>query len=381
AYMVPAAVVVLAALPLNTSGKLDRKALPEPEFEAREFRAPSTPVEEIVAGVFAEVLGVERIGADDDFVALGGNSLIATQVAARLGAALDARVPVRTLFEASTVSALAARISEHAGAGGRVALVPQPRPTRTLPTGEVVTAVPLSLAQQRMWFLNRFDPDSAAENIPVAVRLSGALDVAALQLAFADVLARHESLRTFYPEVDGKPFQQVAATAEVIPELTPLEVDATELPGRLADMVLTGFDVTASAPFRARLFEVSPTEYVLGFVTHHISGDGFSMAPLLRDVVTAYMARAAGEAPGWAPLAVQYADYAVWQRGWVEGEVLEEQARYWLERLGGAPALLELPTDHARPQRQNHAGGTLRVELDEELTRGLRVLSQRHGTT
>src|SRR5690606_3016196 len=165
--MVPAAVVVLDAFPLNTSGKLDRKALPEPTFETREFRAPSTPIEEIVAGVFADVLGVQRVGADDDFFALGGNSLIATQVAARVGQALDAQVPVRVLFEASTVAAVAARIQEQAGTGTRKALVAGPRPER----------VPLSSAQQRMWFLNRFDRASAAYNLPFAIRLSGALDV------------------------------------------------------------------------------------------------------------------------------------------------------------------------------------------------------------
>ncbi|WP_157533777.1 condensation domain-containing protein, partial [Nocardia otitidiscaviarum] len=189
-YMVPSAFVVLDELPLNVNGKLDRKALPEPEFESTAFRAPATPIEEIVAGVFAEVLGADRVGADDDFFALGGNSLLATQVAARIGAALDARVPVRVLFEASSVAGLAARVEQHAGAGDRRALTAQPRPER----------VPLSLAQQRMWFLNQFDTASAAYNIPVAVRLSGDLDVGALQQAVADVIARHETLRTIYPQ-------------------------------------------------------------------------------------------------------------------------------------------------------------------------------------
>ncbi|MBF6489233.1 long-chain fatty acid--CoA ligase, partial [Nocardia otitidiscaviarum] len=192
-YMVPSAFVVLDELPLNVNGKLDRKALPEPEFESTAFRAPATPIEEIVAGVFAEVLGADRVGADDDFFALGGNSLLATQVAARIGAALDARVPVRVLFEASSVAGLAARVEQHAGAGGRRALTAQERPER----------VPLSLAQQRMWFLNQFDTASAAYNIPVAVRLSGDLDVDALQRAVADVITRHETLRTIYPQTDG----------------------------------------------------------------------------------------------------------------------------------------------------------------------------------
>ncbi|MEV6432966.1 amino acid adenylation domain-containing protein, partial [Nocardia sp. NPDC051463] len=196
-YMVPSAFVVLDALPLNVNGKLDRKALPEPEFEAQVFRAPSTPIEEIVASVFAEVLGIERVGVDDDFFALGGNSLLATHTVARIGAALDAQVPVRRLFEASTVAGLAVKVEQDAGAGGRKALVAGPRPEQ----------IPLSLAQQRMWFLNRFDTESAAYNVPVAVRLTGELDVVALQQAIADVVARHEILRTVYPEIDGAPVQ------------------------------------------------------------------------------------------------------------------------------------------------------------------------------
>ncbi|ORC15215.1 phosphopantetheine-binding protein, partial [Rhodococcus qingshengii] len=192
-YMVPSQIMVLDAFPLNASGKLDRKLLPEPVFEVAVFRAPVTAVEEIVASVFAEVLGVERVGLDDDFFALGGNSLIATRVAARLGQALDAQVPVRVLFEASSVELLAARVESEIGSGARAALTARVRPER----------VPLSLAQQRMWFLNRFDTLSSANNIPVAIRLSGLLDVAALQAAVSDVVVRHEILRTVYPEVDG----------------------------------------------------------------------------------------------------------------------------------------------------------------------------------
>src|SRR5690606_7426828 len=240
AYMVPAVVMVLDEFPLNASGKRDRKALPAPVFEAAVFRAPTTPVEEIVATTFADVLGLDRVGLDDDFFALGGNSLSATQVAARLSSALDTDLGVRELFEASTVAALAARAESRAGAGARAALVPQQRPE----------LVPLSLAQQRMWFLNRFDPESAVDNIPAAVRLSGLLDRQALQIAVADVLARHESLRTFYPEVDGTAYQQVVPTAKVIPDLSPVEVTEAELPARVAELVHTGFDVTGEVPFR-----------------------------------------------------------------------------------------------------------------------------------
>ncbi|MDV2474701.1 AMP-binding protein [Rhodococcus zopfii] len=270
-YMVPSAWVVLEALPLNINGKLDRKALPAPVFEAVAFRAPATAIEQIVAAVFAEVLGVERVGLDDDFFALGGNSLVATQVTARLGAALDAQVPVRSVFEASTVAGLAAAVESHAGSGARVALAARSRPER----------VPLSLAQQRMWFLNRFDSGTAVNNIPVALRLSGALDVAALSAAVRDVVARHEVLRTYYPEFDGVGQQVVRPVADA-PALQVERIEAGRVTETVAELIGTGFDVTAEVPFRAALLELSSNERILVLVAHHISADGFSMGPLAR---------------------------------------------------------------------------------------------------
>ncbi|MFQ6230593.1 amino acid adenylation domain-containing protein, partial [Nocardia sp. NPDC002869] len=386
AYMVPAAFVVLDELPLNASGKLDRKALPAPVFQARVFRAPSTPVEEIVAATFAEVLGAERVGADDDFFELGGNSLSATRVAARLSVALDTELPVRELFEASTVAALAARAETHAGAGGRVALVPQPRPTQVLATGEVVERVPLSLAQQRMWFLNRFDPASAADNMPIAVRLSGLLDRQAMQIAIADVLARHEALRTFYPDVDGTPFQQVLPTSAVIPDLTPVEVTESDLFARVAEFVSAGFDVTTGVPFRVRLFETNPTEHVLVLVVHHISSDGFSLGPLARDVLTAYSARIEGGEPGWLPLEVQYADYTLWQRQVLGSEddpqsVIASQVRYWSDALAGIPEQLDLPADRPRPAVASGQGASYTFAIDDAVHAELVELARAHGVT
>ncbi|WP_432277954.1 non-ribosomal peptide synthase/polyketide synthase [Nocardia cyriacigeorgica] len=376
AYMVPAVVMVLDEFPLNASGKLDRKALPAPVFEAAVFRAPTTPVEEIVATTFADVLGLDRVGLDDDFFALGGNSLSATQVAARLSAALDTDLGVRELFEASTVAALAARAESRAGAGARAALVPQQRPE----------LVPLSLAQQRMWFLNRFDPESAVDNIPAAVRLSGLLDRQALQIAVADVLARHESLRTFYPEVDGTAYQQVVPTAKVIPDLSPVEVTEAELPARVAELVHTGFDVTGEVPFRARLFEISPTEHVLALVVHHISADGFSMGPLTRDVMTAYGARVEGGEPAWRPLEVQYADFALWQREVLGSEddpesVIAEQIGFWTETLRALPEQLDLPADRPRPAVASGQGATEVFEIDAQTHAALTELARTRGAT
>ncbi|MFE3262527.1 amino acid adenylation domain-containing protein, partial [Nocardia sp. NPDC059229] len=376
AYMVPSVLMALDEFPLNASGKLDRKALPAPVFEAAVFRAPVTPVEQIVAGVFAEILGLERVGLDDDFFALGGNSLIATQVAARLSAALDTHLGVREIFEASTVAALAARAETHSGAGTRQALIAQQRPER----------LPLSLAQQRMWFLNRFDPESAVDNIPAAVRLSGLVDRQALQIAVADVLARHESLRTRYPEIDGQAFQEIVPTGQVIPDLTPVEVSEAELPQALSELVLSGFDVTVDVPFRARLFEVSPTEHVLALVVHHISADGFSMGPLTRDVMTAYGARVEGGEPGWQPLDVQYADYALWQRAVLGDEtdaesVISQQISYWRDSLRGLPDQLDLPADRPRPAVASGRGATHVFTVDADTHAKLTELARTRGAT
>ncbi|MEU1984151.1 amino acid adenylation domain-containing protein [Nocardia sp. NPDC019395] len=375
-YMVPSAFVELEALPLNINGKLDRKALPEPVFESREFRAPSTPIEEIVAGVFAEVLGLDRAGVDDDFFAIGGNSLVATQVVARLGKALDTRVPVRVLFEAPTVGALAVRVEQHAGAGGRTALVAGPRPE----------FVPLSLAQQRMWFLNQFDTDSAAYNIPVAIRLSGDLDVTALRQAVADVAQRHETLRTVYPSRDGRPYQLVLPVEQAVPDLAPLPVAPDDLRDRISEMVAAGFDVTTELPLRMALFRPAEGEYVLVFVVHHISADGWSMAPLTRDVMTAYAARTAGSAPGWAPLPVQYADYSMWQREILGSEddpdsLVSAQVDYWRKTLAGLPDELNLPGDRPRPNVQSFAGGTVPFSIDPELHDAVKRLAAEHNTT
>ncbi|NEW52841.1 amino acid adenylation domain-containing protein, partial [Nocardia cyriacigeorgica] len=375
-YMVPSAFVVLDALPLNVNGKLDRKALPEPEFEVQEFRAPSTPIEEIVANVFAEVLGAERVGADDDFFALGGNSLLATQVAARLGAALDARVPVRALFEASTVAGLAVKVEQHAGAGGRRALVAGPRPEQ----------VPLSLAQQRMWFLNQFDTASAVNNIPVAVRLTGDLDIAALQLAVADVVGRHETLRTVYPEQGGAAHQVILPADQAVPDLTPVTVGAEELRERIVEVISAGFDVTVEVPLRAELFQVDAGEYVLVFVAHHISSDGWSMGPLTRDVMVAYASRAGGVEPGWAPLPVQYADFSVWQREVLGSEadpesLISKQADYWRAALAGLPDELNLPADRTRPTTQSFAGGRVVFPIEADLHRRLTEVARAQNAT
>ncbi|MGH8883396.1 MAG: condensation domain-containing protein, partial [Stackebrandtia sp.] len=293
-YMVPADVLVLDQVPLTPTGKLDRRRLPAPELPARRFRPPATWLEGVVARAFEQVLGHDHVGADDDFFTLGGDSLSASLVAARVGAVLDCRVPVRTVFEAPTVAGLARRAGT-LGTGTRVALTAAVRPE----------SVPLSLAQQRMWFLNRYEPGSAAYNIPVMLRLSGQLDSAALSAALVDVIGRHEVLRTIYPETAGEPRQVVLDETGVAVE--PMRVAPDSVHEVVGEFVRTGFDVTAQVPIRVALFETDPEpgssagEFLLVLVVHHIAGDGQSMRPLAHDLMSAYAARAAGHTPEWEP--------------------------------------------------------------------------------
>ena len=308
-------------------------------------------------------MGTARVGVDDDFFELGGNSLTATQVASRLGAALDTRVPVRMLFESPSVEALAARVESHAGSGGRGALVAGERPDR----------LPLSLAQQRMWFLNRFDTESAAYNLPMAIRLRGDLDLGALQVAVMDVIDRHESLRTVYPDTADGPVQRILDVAQVVPDLTPVWVSEQGVIAELVDLARIGFDVSDEVPLHARLLEIDEDEYVLGIVVHHISADGWSMSPLARDVMIAYAARSTWRPPAWSPLPVQYADFALWQREILGSEddpesMISTQLDYWRSVLADLPDELALPTDRPRREQASFDGGSMKHRLDAELT-------------
>ncbi|MEU6587542.1 amino acid adenylation domain-containing protein [Nocardia sp. NPDC046763] len=376
-YMVPAALVVLDAMPVNANGKLDRKALPAPEFEGREFRAPVSPVEQTVATVFAETLGLPGpLGLDDDFFALGGNSLVATQVVARLGAALDTRVPVRLIFDAPSVAALADRLERAAGTGRTPALVAGPRPEQ----------VPLSLAQQRMWFLNQFDTAASAYNLPMALRLDGELNVDALCAAVADVVARHETLRTVYPQTGGAAHQVVLPAEQAVPDLIAEPVAAADLPELIGTLLSTGFDVTREIPLRVRLFRVEPAVHVIVLVAHHISADGWSMGPLARDLMTAYIARSAGAAPAWTPLPVQYADYSLWQRTVLGSEsdeqsLISQQAAYWREALAGLPDELNLPADRPRPPVSSFGGGLVPFHIDADIQHGLQRIAREQNAT
>ncbi|MFD6395686.1 non-ribosomal peptide synthase/polyketide synthase [Nocardia sp. NPDC060249] len=375
AYMVPSAFVVLGEFPVNSSGKLDRRALPAPELVAREFRAPVTPTEQLVAGVVAGVLGVELVGADDDFFDLGGNSLIATRVAARLGAALNRQVPVARIFETPVVAALAAALDADGGPA-RLALV----------AGERPASIPLSPAQQRMWFLNRFDPDSAGYNVPIAVRLDGVLDLDALAAAVDDLISRHEVLRTYYPETAEGPVQQILPATEAAVALRVHDIVAADIVDAVTALAATTFDVTADVPWQVVLYRISADEAVLAMVVHHISADGSSMPPLVRDLMTAYLARRDGVAPRWTPLPVQYADYALWQRAVLGDEadpesVAARQLDFWRAELADLPDELALPLDRPRPAVRTLSGGTVPVTLDARTHARLGALARESGAT
>ncbi|MFI6553989.1 non-ribosomal peptide synthase/polyketide synthase [Streptomyces griseus] len=370
-YMVPAAVVVLDDFPRTANGKLDRTALPAPEFGAGGGgRAPRGPREELLCDLFAEVLGAERVGPEDSFFDLGGHSLLVTRLVGRIRTVLGVELPMRALFEQPTVAGLAARL-DHAGAAAHPPLVPGPRPER----------VPLSLAQQRLWFINEVDGPSAAYNVPVAVRLTGELDTAALHAALGDLTGRHESLRTLFPAPDGTPYQRVLDADVARPALPVVAVAEEGLQAALRTEALRGFDLAAEPPLRTTLFRTAPREHVLLLVLHHIATDGWSLAPLGRDLSAAYTARLSGSAPRRQPLPVQYADFTLWQHALLGGEsdpdsTVSRQLDFWRTTLAGLPDQLELPTDRPRPAVAGGSGDALSMSLDADLHRRLTALAR-----
>ena len=310
------------------------------------------------------MLGLDRVGAEDSFFELGGDSLLAMRLIARVRAVLDTEIPIRGLFTDPSPAGIA-RLAESGGTS-RSALAPVARPE----------TVPLSFGQQRMWFLNRLEGAGPVYNMPLALRLTGDLNILALETALADVADRHESLRTVFPETSGTPRQEIRTGPAGRPALTVRQAADDDLPGLLAEEASQGFDLRSELPWRAALWELSPSEHVLMIVMHHIAGDGWSMGVLARDLGTAYAARCAGQAPGWAALPVQYADYAIWQRD-VLGSADDpdspaaRQLAYWREALAGIPEEIPLPADRPRPAAASHRGGLVKVRAGADVHAGL----------
>ncbi|HYO58747.1 condensation domain-containing protein, partial [Archangium sp.] len=382
-YMVPAAFVSLEALPLTPNGKVDRRALPAPEeikggAEAS-LVAPRTAIEEMVAGIWAQVLGLERVSADDNFFELGGHSLLVMQVLSRVREMFKVELPVRSLFGAPTVAGLARSIeSALAGGPGLLApsLVPVPR------EGEL----PTSFAQYRLWFLEQLQPGGSTYNVPMVMRLQGRLDVAALERSLREVIRRHEVLRTTFTSPEGRVVQVISP--EVSLELAVEDLEGLAAPEREAEAqrrvreeAHRPFELSRGPMLRARVLRLAREEHVLLLVMHHIVTDAWSASVLLRELSELYPAFEAGGVPVLPALGLQYADYAVWQRQWLRGEVLEGQLSYWKKTLAGVPQALELPTDRPRPQVQTYRGAQVKVQLPLALSQEVRALSQQEGTT
>jgi amino acid adenylation domain-containing protein len=372
-YMVPTAFVVLDAMPLSPNGKVDRKALPAPELPAAEkFDEPSTSTEEALASIWSNVLRVASVGRDQNFFELGGHSLLAIQVVSRIRKSFGVELPVRAVFEEPTLAGLAGRID--AGLKGEQdaspPIVPVPRDRE----------LPLSFAQERLWFLDQLEPGSASYNIPSAYRLTGPLAVVALEKTFAELVRRHEALRTTFGVNDGKPVQVIRPAADL--RLAVVPVASEEEAGRLVEEeARTPFDLTLGPLFRARLLRLSDDDHILVLNTHHAVSDGWSTPIFFREIESLYDAFSQGNPSPLPELPIQYADFAHWQRSWFKGEVMERQIAYWRRHLEGAPALLELPTDRPRPPVETHRGSQVAFTVPKVLSDRVREMSRREGAT
>ncbi|MEH2331115.1 amino acid adenylation domain-containing protein [Nostoc sp.] len=405
-YMVPSAFVLLESLPLTSNGKVDRNALPKPDLDStllEKYVAPRTPIEEILAQIWAQVLKVERVGIHDNFFESGGHSLLATQLLSRIRNIFKLELPLHSLFAATTVAKFAQEIKQ---------LQQQILRLRSVRDLELSTSpilprasdaeLPLSFAQQRLWFLDQLQPLSAFYNVPVALRLIGTLQVAALQQSLQEIIHRHEALRTNFIKVDGKPTQVIQAQAnwkvsivdfkhlstlvlsEVVgaasasAEVTEQEIATQQLAQQQA---IQPFNLATEPLVRATLIVLSKTEHALLVCMHHIVFDGWSVGVFVQELAALYNAYSQGQPSPLAPLPIQYADFAIWQRNWLQGDVLQSQLSYWQQQLANAPALLSLPTDRPRPSVQTDNGAYQQFALSKELTSGLTQLSQQQGVT
>ncbi|MCA1566202.1 MAG: FkbM family methyltransferase, partial [Acidobacteria bacterium] len=382
-YMIPTSIVILERLPHLSNGKIDRNALPAPETakrrSGREYVAPRTQLEEVLAGIWSSVLQVEEIGGEDNFFDLGGHSLLATQLVSRVRKTFQVELPLRTLFESTTVAGMAEHVEMLLREGDALQAPPI---VPVMRDGEL----PLSFAQQRLWFLDQLQPGSAFYNLPAAIRLTGRLDVEALQQSFDEVVRRHEPLRTTFTNVDGWPAQFITPSLTVklaVEDLCALSETEREAEAfRLATgEVQKPFHLGEAPLFRVRLLRLDEREHILLLTMHHVISDGWSSDVLVREMATLYEAYSKGSTPALPDLPIQYADFAHWQRNWLQGEVLATQLDYWRGRLADAPAALELPTDRLRPPVQTFKGGRQTIVLPSPLADALKELSRKESVT
>ncbi|OCR26281.1 peptide synthase [Pseudomonas syringae] len=378
-YMVPAQLMRLAQMPLSPSGKLDRRALPEPHWQQRVHVEPRSELEQQIAAIWREVLGLQQVGLNDDFFALGGHSLLATQIVSRVRQACDVELPLRVLFDASELGAFAEQVARIQLAGDSNRQQPIQRVDRSQP-------VPLSYSQQRMWFLWQLEPDSPAYNVGGMARLRGVLDISRFEAALQALIARHETLRTTFPSVDGVACQQVAAESTVHMQWQ----DFSSLSQSAREQQLQAFaDAQAHAPFdlergpllRACLVKAAEQEHFFVLTLHHIVTEGWAMDIFARELSALYEAFVDDRESPLEPLPVQYLDYSVWQRQWLESGERQRQLDYWTAKLGNEHPLLELPGDRPRPPVQSHRGGLYRFDLGDELAAQVRRFNAEHGLT
>jgi acyl carrier protein len=389
-YLVPSAIVELEKMPLTPNGKLDRKALPRPEQErgsgAGVEAAAQTPVEEIVIGIFEEVLKVDQAGRSDNFFEIGGHSLLATRAVSRMRDAFGVEIGVRSIFEEPTVAGLARRIEEALKAGKQSAAPPL---TRTRRTGDGAARLPLSFAQQRLWFLDQLVPNNPIYNCPLAVKLEGRLNLEALERAINEVIRRHEVLRTRF-ELEGD------QPAQVIEEWKPRRLEVVDLTdrdpkeaeaeaGRIAqEEAKTGFDLSRGPLLRVKILKLEEERHALVITLHHIVSDAWSTGILVREMSLLYEAMSNGQESPLPELDIQYADYASWQRSYLTDEVLEEHLRYWKQQLSGKLPVVNLAgalQPRARPEVRTYRGASKSIPLPAELSKSLKALSRQEGAT
>ena len=380
-YMVPSAFVSLDTLPLTPSQKVDRNALPVPDNVRpgleQQYEAPRTRLEADVAQIWSDVLGVDRVGVRDKFFDLGGHSLMATQILSRVRQQFNVELPLRQLFDTPTVANLS-RLIERA-----VVLHESSVPITPIDRSE---DLPLSFAQERLWFLDQLEPDSPFYNVPAAVHLLGALDVARVELCLNEILRRHEALRTHFEVVEGRAVQRIAKSVSLdlpVIDLSPLPDEQREVETRrlATEEAQRPFSLATGPLVRACLLQLGPTDHVFLLTMHHIVSDGWSLGVFAQELATLYDASGEVDSSGLNELPIQYVDYAVWQRQQMSGDRLRRQRAFWKQELDGIPQALDLPTDRPRPSVQTYAGSHLPIELSGELTEALKRLSQSRDAT